>query len=423
MWPLITVIIIFAFYRLHSRTLEFRYNSKYYFPAYALFYIIMFIQGSISDWLPQLPLKYVFMLLSLAYPLFLYKDRLSKRIFWVFMSYLLYATTEIIVILLFSYCFNTELRSTSVANSLQSVLYFISSFILFVIVELIIHFTNKTHVNIDDFRMKVIFLLGVDIFFILTIVGLFYFNNVFLSLDTAIHIMFGCFITMSTITFFILYQITKKSEEITQNRLQMQQIEMENKLTENLEDVINNLRNLRHDMNNHFGILQGLLEMGEYTEASSYLESILDNLKVANNFVFAENKKLSVLINSKISKSITLNIPIDTEILTNDFPMDDQDLCAVVGNILENAIEACSKAEHPSISFTIEREAGSCIIRCSNTFSVKPVFQNGELKTTKENKEIHGIGTQIIKSIAKKYQGTADFIVDDRFHVTVNIPY
>ncbi len=423
MWPFITIIYTFALYRLHSRTLEFSYNPKYYFPAYALFYIIQFIQGNISEWLPQLPLKYVFILLSLTYPLFLYKDRLLKRIFWVFLSNLLYIITEIVILQLVLYCFKIELRSTSVTGPLQSALYFVSVLIFFVITELIIHFTNKTQVDIDNFRMEVVFLVGVDIFFISIVIGLFYYNNVFLSVDTAIQIMNICFITMSIITFFILYKVTKKSREITQNRLQMQQIEMENKLTENLEDVINNLRNLRHDMNNHFGILQGLLEMGEYTEASSYLESILDDLKVANSFVFAENKKLSVLINSKISKSIILNIPIETEIHTNDFPMDDQDLCAVVGNILENAIEACSKAEHPSIFFAMEKEANNCIIRCSNTFSVEPVFQNGELKTTKENKEIHGIGIQIIKSIAEKYQGNTDFIVDDRFHVTVNIPY
>lgn len=285
MWPFITIIFTFALYRLHSRTLEFRYNPKYYFPAYALFYIIQFIQGNISEWLPQLPLKYVFMLLSLAYPLFLYKDRLLKRIFWVFLSYLLYIITEIVILQSVLYCFKIELRSTSVTGPLQSALYFVSALIFFVITELIIHFTNKTHVDIDNFRIEVVFLLGVDIFFIAMVIGLFYYNNVFLSVDTAIQIMHICFITMSIITFFILYKVTKKSREITQNRLQMQQIEMENKLTENLEDVINNLRNLRHDMNNHFGILQGLLEMGEYTEASSYLESILDDLKVANNFV------------------------------------------------------------------------------------------------------------------------------------------
>lgn len=62
MWIFITIILTFVFYRLHSSTIEFRYKTNYYFPAYALLYIILFIQGSISEWLPQLPFKYVFML-------------------------------------------------------------------------------------------------------------------------------------------------------------------------------------------------------------------------------------------------------------------------------------------------------------------------------------------------------------------------
>ena len=167
-------------------------------------------------------------------------------------------------------------------------------------------------------------------------------------------LMITCFLAMSLISVFIMYKVTKKTRELAEQRLQLQQQEMEYQLTESLEDVTSNLRNLRHDMNNHFGILQGLLNLKEYDEASSYLATIMNDLKVANQFTFVDHKLLSVLINSKINKASSLNIPMETEILTNEFPMDDRDLISLVGNILENAIEAAAQCEEPSIHFSIK---------------------------------------------------------------------
>jgi sensor histidine kinase regulating citrate/malate metabolism len=50
-------------------------------------------------------------------------------------------------------------------------------------------------------------------------------------------------------------------------------------------------------------------------------------------------------------------------------------------------------------------------------------MKHNNFVTTKENKELHGMGTKIIKSIADTYHGTADFIVSDTFQVVVSIPY
>lgn len=422
MVALFIIITVFTFYRLQSQMLTFRFPSKYFFPAYAFLYLLYLIQGSISEWFPQFPLKFLFMLLSLIYPVFLYKDHLSKRIFWSLLPLFMNAIIEVTVLLFFVYCLKIDTSLLVETTPYQTAGTLLANLIFLTIAEIILHFLKKKGSSINHFRLEVIVMLGIDIFFIVGFTGLFYYNNQFLSVETALSLMLSCFTFMSIVTILILYKVAKKSEEITQNKLQMQNIEMENRLTDTLADITTNLRNLRHDMNNHFGILQGLLSLSEYEEASAYLDSILEDLKIANNFVFTDNKKLSVLINSKINKANTLNIAIDTEIHTIDFPMDDQDLCALIGNILENAIEASAQAEHPAIFFSVEKEDGNCVIRCANTFSVEPIFRDGKLQTTKENKEIHGIGSQIIKSIARKYHGSAEFIVDQQFHVTVSVP-
>ena len=65
----------------------------------------------------------------------------------------------------------------------------------------------------------------------------------------------------------------------------MQQIEMEHKQNEDMTIVVNDLRSLRHDMNNHMSVLQGLLAMQEYDDAKNYLSTITEELAVANSFI------------------------------------------------------------------------------------------------------------------------------------------
>ena len=96
--------------------------------------------------------------------------------------------------------------------------------------------------------------------------------------------------------------------------------------------VVNDLRSLRHDMNNHMSVLQGLLAMQEYDDAKNYLSTITEELAVANSFIFTDNKVLSVMLNNKISKAHQFGITFDTELLTSTTPFSDSDLCAVVGN-------------------------------------------------------------------------------------------
>lgn len=204
--------------------------------------------------------------------------------------------------------------------------------------------------------------------------------------------------------------------------LKLQQAEMEHKLASDMTSVVEHLRSLRHDMNNHMSILQGLLSVGAYDDMAAYLNSLTQELSVANNFYFPENKVLSVLLNSKISKSTQLGIKFETEILTSETPFSERDLCAVIGNVLENAIEASSKHSQPSIYFKMYQDKKQLHIQCDNTFTTAPVFEDGRLLTTKEDKTAHGIGTQNICSIVEAYQGTSRFTVDERFHVVICIP-
>lgn len=420
---ILNIILIFALYRLHTKILTYRFPPKTIFPAYTIAYLLWTIAGSSYHWFPEAPLKFFLQISIIIYFLFLYEDNLGKRLFYVLFSLLIYTICELLVIFFMSTFFGANSSTLSSSSIEHGIAVFWAEFIFWLLVEIFIHYKSSNPSPFDGFFTELLLILCIDIAFMCVISSLFYYDNLFLTTATAINLALCSVALISMISVFTLYKVTKKSRETMETNLKLQQIEMENKLTENLEDVVNNLRSLRHDMNNHMGILQGLLSLGESQEALDYLNSISSELSVANQFVFVENKVLSVLINSKINKATTLGIPIETDILVNDFPLNDKDLCALIGNILENAIEAAEHAKHPHITFSMKKENQQFYVQCENTFLVTPILQNGEFLTTKENKKYHGIGIKNIKSIVETYHGRTIFSVDDLFHILIVIPY
>lgn len=262
----------------------------------------------------------------------------------------------------------------------------------------------------------------VDIVYTVILSSSFIIGTVKLSTNLAIALSLIVLYIISFLALFLLGKITRKSEELMNTSLRLQQMEIEHKQTQDMAILVDDLRALRHDMNNHMSILQGLLSMKEYEDASAYLSGIVEELSPANSLVFPDNKVLSVLLNSKIEKARQLGITFETEILTSSTPFSDLDLCAVIGNVIENAIEASSKHAKPYIFFSIQKSNHTFLLQCDNTYTVAPIFQKGNPVTTKAEKRHHGIGTKNIRSIVEACHGTCSFDADDLFHVNISVP-
>ena len=239
-----------------------------------------------------------------------------------------------------------------------------------------------------------------------------------------------CFIIIISIIFFIsiltlilIYKLSRKSQIEMENQLKMQQIELENKINSDMEGIIESLRSLRHDMNNHVGIIKGLIKSKQYEDLDKYIDDIYKDIDSANDFIFLKNKALSVLLNSKISKSKQYNINFENFISINEMLIPDKDICSLLGNILDNAIEATSKLDDDKyIQLTIKQKDNHYIIICENNFKEKPQVFNGKFITSKENTfKLHGIGISNIKSIVKKYNGTMDINFNDVFTIKIDL--
>ena len=399
---------IYCVCRLLNYSLTFRFPEKKLVPIFTGIYVLYVLMQILTGTFSSYPVKPALLLLCSILLFFLYSDAFYKKIFWIFFIMLI--------------LYHISPGDVSQAISSRFMWMILSRILLFLPAVWLTRPKYRKEKIFQGFYKEISAILFIDGIYLALLINLFRHDNKSLTTETTIALSVFVLILISALSIYLLQKVTGKSEEIMNNTLKLKQAEMEHKLTSDMASVVENLRSLRHDMNNHMSILQGFLSVGAYEEMETYLASLTQELSVANSFYFPENKVLSVLLNSKISKASQLGIEFETEILTSKTPFSERDLCAVIGNVLENAIEASSRHPKPYIYFTMYREGKQLHIQCDNTFVTAPVFENGRLLTTKEDKTTHGIGTQNICSIVETYHGTAAFSVDELFHAAISIP-
>lgn len=166
---------------------------------------------------------------------------------------------------------------------------------------------------------------------------------------------------------------------------------------------------LFHDFHNHIGVLRQLLSHGKADEAVQYLEVLQAPVKEMADTIWTGDETIDYLINSKAVTAGENRIKYQVQV---EFPrhtnLRSADLCAILGNLLDNALEAAKQipdAEQRLIRLTVRRINQMLIIKVENSFFTQPVKQDGELKTSKEESGLHGWGLKSARTAAEKYDG------------------
>jgi hypothetical protein len=227
--------------------------------------------------------------------------------------------------------------------------------------------------------------------------------------------------------FFALYLVLKisKSNHLEEQQLKMKMLmEFQKEYTEKIKFDYENIRKMKHDIRQSFDVIAGLCKKGNSCEILEFVTSQKIKIDGSFSYIDVDDMYLNALINTKISfaKSKGITTFIHCQKSLGQFA--GIDLCVLLGNILDNAIEACEKCENPSIDANIILADDNLNILVRNTYN--PVKTKHHLETTKPNKAEHGFGIKSIKEIVEKYSGSADFYEDDDgefvCRVTLKIP-
>lgn len=181
------------------------------------------------------------------------------------------------------------------------------------------------------------------------------------------------------------------------------------------------VRTLRHDLRNHLTAALGFLELGEPEQTRQYLLKLADSQVLNSLCRICENEIVNVVVSSKWEDMKQCGITSDIQIaLPSTISITDPDLCALLGNALDNAIEGAQKSTGKHISIRCKSERGLFMLRVSNSIAGNVPT---DLSTTKKDKALHGFGLAGMREIATRYGGFLDAgLQGDIFELIVSIP-
>lgn len=190
-------------------------------------------------------------------------------------------------------------------------------------------------------------------------------------------------------------------------RIERFQSELIEKQVREIQNMYKQVRGWRHDYRNHIQNMKIQLAQGNYAELEGYLDSLADDLTTVDTVIKTGNVMADAILNSKLSVAEKLNIRINVKAnIPNNIPLSDVELCAVLGNLLDNAAEACAKLPES------ERFMRIYIGCLKNQLYMSVQNSAGDVKkiagrylSTKQSEGEHGYSIFRIDRVAKKYGG------------------
>ncbi|MCH5341390.1 MAG: sensor histidine kinase [Acetatifactor sp.] len=170
-----------------------------------------------------------------------------------------------------------------------------------------------------------------------------------------------------------------------------------------VENMYSKMRGWRHDYRHHIQAMKVHAAHGEYQEIDKYLDMLDDDLTNVETVIKTGNKMADAILNSKLSLAAQKDIQVkaDTKIPVS-LTVSELDLCIIIGNLLDNAIEACMELppERRLIRIYMEMKGNYLYLALTNTAGGK---KKQSFHSTKG--EGHGYGIARADAIVKKYGG------------------
>ena len=185
------------------------------------------------------------------------------------------------------------------------------------------------------------------------------------------------------------------------------------------------VRRLRHDLRNHLTALQGLLARGQTKAADDYLKQLLDSAALHGRRRLCENETADIVLSAKAQAMEQAGVNARFGVsLPKELPLAPTDLCALLGNALDNALEAARRTPEGWVSVRARADKGLLMLRVENSAPGLPVREkNGRFATNKADKSAHGFGLAGMEEIARRCGGTLEAKAEEgRFALTVCIP-
>ncbi len=333
-----------------------------------------------------------------------YESTIRGRLIAVVSIYMILMTIETIVVIALQY-FNISVVSQS--SDFAIIAAFIS--IKIITYNVMLFLSNfkliKSDVKVSSLHWLSIFVIPLGTL-ILALMMIFKINHDNL---TVIMISVVILFVVNIFVFYLYDALMKSYEGKMEKALLQQQNSAYLKQLEIISQSQDNLREFRHNIKNHLLTFQTLIGNNDNESATEYLNSVYSSINFSEEYSRTGNFEIDSIINYKLNKANLLGIKININISVPDkLNIKPFDLSVILGNLLDNAIEAAQKCNEKFIELSVELDKNVLYVSVSNSFDGILNYHKGKMTTTKDDKENHGLGLSSVQKSLEKYNGALE---------------
>lgn len=402
------IYCIFKFSNIFSSRKEINKDNKYKY--YLTFILIAIIHILKSIFLNSIQMAVGALITTFLFNQFYKSKQYVKMIISISMS-VMYISSE----LLFGGIFMIITKDVSMIVNTSPEAYAIGTLLtrFFVFSIILIFESRKKSIAISNLTPKYLILLS--ILPITTIILSILMYQVILVINSsAIKLIFVLanilLILSNAITFEIIRVQNRLAKSEYDLKLLKNNIDEQTRHYEEIKSSQEEIRQLRHNMRSIYIGTIAELKVGKTENAIEQLQSNLDIIEKSSKVIDTGHPSIDSIIENKLNRSDELNIHTNLSYQYKEtININEIEIAVIIGNILDNAIEACQKVtNNKEIWGSITSDKQDIIINIKNT-----AVSSNNLKTSKINKKSHGYGLKSISHIAKKYNGYAKFSFSD----------
>ena len=240
-----------------------------------------------------------------------------------------------------------------------------------------------------------------------------------------IAILSGILLTNLPIIYYFLATIIHSYEDqrklddaLTQTRTQLARYRYSLEVQEQVKKE-------RHELKNNYFYIQTLLADKKYDQLDTYISQAIGEKMSKLTDIQTGNTLIDYLLNRKIQEAQKFHIKTYTEIIIPDqLSINEEVLCTILLNLLDNAIEASKQEDTPDIQIVIKCVQNYLLCKISNKVSSNILAENTDLVTSKADASNHGLGIKIIRSAVESQNGLLNFECEKGyFTASVMLPF
>lgn len=245
---------------------------------------------------------------------------------------------------------------------------------------------------------------------------MFWFLN---SITNAVTLIFTMIIALSI--FIIITKLLNSEAELIRVRHSekelSQYIDIQRRGYDRVVQKMESAREYRHDMRHHLAVIEGLIKQSDRDKALDYISKLNGSFGEIDDMKYCNNPEVNAVLSEYIAHAESAGCRITRNlVLPEMLPFEENDICLVLANTIENAINACSelpeKERYINISAVYE-DGHRLLVSVENPCSRSLEFDQNGLPVTGEHSDEHGIGLRSVKRIAEKYNGFLNCMLEN----------